>query len=355
VKSGVRDRFVTRLANYLQNDAESRERYTSAILEDAALLRKEGGFYLVLDAVAALLSADPSAGPRGGSREGASEPPALAGEIMDSLLAHYLALRISTELDVAARAPMIRIASAFPSLAAPALTEILVESSDREARRVMREILLGLGGEGRLAALGLLRDPRWSAVRDGVRILADTGDPGMVQALTVVLAHSDRRVRKEAVIALARIGGEDAGLLLLGMLNDPQPDVREVAALGVGGLRVIRAIRPLLEMVATEGEEEVLAQVLLALGELGDPGAVPAIEKKAVGSIFNRPPRSIRVAAYRALAAIGTPHARALVEAGWSDKDPEVRQEVGKILRHAGSEARDIGSAESEDPPHSVE
>jgi HEAT repeat protein len=194
-------------------------------------------------------------------------------------------------------------------------------------------VLLHLGEDGRSAALTLLREPRWFAVRDGVRLVGESRDRDSVQALTVVLAHEDPGVRKETVIALARIGGEDAGLLLVGMLNDPHPGVREVAALGVADLRVLRAMRPLLEMVATEEEEAVLVQVLLALGAMGDPGAVPAIEKKAVVSIFSRPPRQIRVAAYRALAAIGSPHARALVEAAVEDKDIEVRQTVAEILQ----------------------
>jgi HEAT repeat protein len=325
-KSAVRDRFVTRIASFLRASPDSRGRFVDGILDDTTLLRKEGGFYLVLDAVAALLSAGEGEGLTADGRS-------LAGEIMDPLLAHYLALRIGLEKESLARAPLIAIAHAFPALSAPAFAAVLAESTDPEASRILREVLLHLGEDGRSAALTLLREPRWFAVRDGVRLVGESRDRDSVQALTVVLAHEDPGVRKETVIALARIGGEDAGLLLVGMLNDPHPGVREVAALGVADLRVLRAMRPLLEMVATEEEEAVLVQVLLALGAMGDPGAVPAIEKKAVVSIFSRPPRQIRVAAYRALAAIGSPHARALVEAAVEDKDIEVRQTVAEILQ----------------------
>jgi HEAT repeat protein len=158
----------------------------------------------------------------------------------------------------------------------------------------------------------------------------------------VLLAHEDPGVRKETVIALTKVGGEEAGTLLVGMLDDPDPDVREVAAMGVGEMRVLRAMRPLLEMVATEDGEEVLVQVLLALGAMGDPGAVPAIEKKAVGSLFSRPPRPVRIAAYRALAIIDSPHARALVEAAFEDKDVEVRQAVVEILEGKAGEEGEL-------------
>lgn len=344
-RSAVRDRFVTRIASWLTASPDSRDRYRPGILEDAALLRKEGGFHLVLDGVASLVGSLSGGTTLEAGREalgsdgvGPGDSISLAGEIMDPLLAHYLALRIGAETDPTQRDPLVRIARAFPRLSAPALAEILVEADDRDARRIMQGILGGLGREGREAARALLRDPRWYAVRNGVMVLAASGDPDVVQALTVVLAHTDRRVRKEAVMALSQLGGEDAGLLLIAMLNDPEPDVREMAVIGVGGLRVTRALRPLLEMVATETEEEVLAQVLLALGELGDPGAVPAIEKKALGSLFSRPPRTIRLAAYRALAAIGTPHARSIVEAGMGDRDAEVSRAIRDLLGRRGVE-----------------
>jgi HEAT repeat protein len=69
----------------------------------------------------------------------------------------------------------------------------------------------------------------------------------------------------------------------------------------------------------------VIEELLRALGQIGDPGAVPAIEKRAVGGMFKKPPTDVRVAAYRALALIGTPHAKQLIEDAGNDKDPEVR------------------------------
>jgi HEAT repeat protein len=196
------------------------------------------------------------------------------------------------------------------------------------------DVLSLLGDEGRNAVLRLLRDPRWYAVRNGVILLSEIGDASTVQPLTVALAHSDPRVRRETLMALAKIGGEDAGLLIIGMLEDAHPDVRSAAAMGSGALRQERAQRPLLALLATEGVEEVQIQILLALGQIGDPGSVPAIEKRAAGTLFGRPPKALRIAAYRALAAIGSPHARSVVEAGATDRNPEVRQAVEGILRN---------------------
>jgi HEAT repeat protein len=76
----------------------------------------------------------------------------------------------------------------------------------------------------------------------------------------------------------------------------------------------------------------VVAAVLQALGQLGDPGAVNAIEKKAVGSFFSRPPTEVRIAADRALHHIGTPHAMQVLHAAADDKDPVVKNVARQLL-----------------------
>lgn len=133
-------------------------------------------------------------------------------------------------------------------------------------------------------------------------------------------------------MALARIGGEDAGALVVGMVDDPDPDVRGAAAMALGVMKVERAVKPLLQRLEEEEEEDVQVQILRALGGLGDPGAVPAIEKRAVASFFSRPPTPLRIAAYKALSDIGTPHAMELLETAAVEKDDEVREAVQTIL-----------------------
>jgi hypothetical protein len=51
-----------------------------------------------------------------------------------------------------------------------------------------------------------------------------------------------------------------------------------------------------------------------------------------VKTLFSNPSTETRVAAYRALHAIGTPHARDLVPQALSDKEPGVRAAVRGIV-----------------------
>ena len=95
-------------------------------------------------------------------------------------------------------------------------------------------------------------------------------------------------------------------------------------------------MQPLLGLLDREGEPEVVVDVVGALGLLGDPAAVRPLEKRAAGSFFSRSSTEVRVAVYRALAAIGTPHAVDLLEEALDDNDPEVRETARRMLEARG-------------------
>ena len=102
--------------------------------------------------------------------------------------------------------------------------------------------------------------------------------------------------------------------------------------MAAGALKVTRALRPLLAQLEVEEQTSVQEAILLALGQIGDPGAVPAIEKRAVGKLLKKPPSELRVAAYRALGGIGTPHARKLLQDARTDKDARVKETAVRVL-----------------------
>ncbi|MEX2526659.1 MAG: HEAT repeat domain-containing protein [Gemmatimonadota bacterium] len=279
-----------------------------------------------------------------------------AGAVLASKLAHgRVVARVVAEAagrgGEVERARFLALARLIPDAMAPALGDALADDLDRRARRLYLETLSSLGDAGLQAAVVMLDDPRWFVVRNGVSVLGELGDEGVTVHLTQALGHSDSRVRREAVMALAKMGGDDADMLLLGMLGDGDPDVRSSVILGLGVLRVERAQRPLLEALEKEQDDDLIIAILRTLGQLGDPGAVPAIEKRAMGTFFTRPPTPVRIAAYRALAAIGTPHARSVLEDGRDDKDPAVKAAILPLLAaQRGPEGR-----EGDPPPEGSE
>jgi len=256
----------------------------------------------------------------------------LAGELMNTATQMRMAIRLGSVRDERERSELLHAYAKLGDPMAAAIADALTETDDRLARKTYVSALVALGQSGMRVVEVMLEDSRWFVVRNGVAVLGEVGGDTSIAHLTATLANGDARVRRETVLCLAKIGGEDAALLVIGMLNDSNADVRATAARGVSVLKVERAHKPLMDILEKGDEDAVVEQVMRALGQLGDPFAVPLIEKRAVGSFFSKPPVEVRVAALSALGAIGTPHAMSVVEGARDDKDPKIRAVVQQIL-----------------------
>jgi HEAT repeat protein len=192
-----------------------------------------------------------------------------------------------------------------------------------------------MGPVSRPVIEAMIEDDNRFLVRDACVMLAEIGGERSVQLVTSALADTDPRVRVEALHALGELGDAEAGSLALGFLEDADSNVRIAAAVAAGKLGIERALRPLLQLLEHEEEADKRVRLLQALGDLGDPGAVPAIEKHAVPSRFGKASTDVRVAAYKALHRIGTPHARDLVQRAANDKEPAVRAALRGLAREA--------------------
>jgi hypothetical protein len=251
----------------------------------------------------------------------------LAHHLTTPAVSAKLALRLALTRDEVRRGELIEAFRRLDEEAAVALSGALAEADDRSARRNLVDGLVAMGEEGlKQAELMVQEGNDWGVVRNGVVILGELGGERAVAQLMDTVQHHKAQVRRETIAALARIGGEGAILLLMGRLEDEDDGVRATAARALGNLGSERVVKTLLARLDQEDSEEALQEILRALGQLGDPGAVPAIEKRAVGSFLRRKASpAVRVAAYRALSLIGTPHAKKLIADATEDKDAEVR------------------------------
>jgi len=259
-----------------------------------------------------------------GSRQGAGE---LARDLIGPVEASTLASRL-----VAAAPEARRERAAFLAVLGDeivrAIAHLLNDTEDRKARHALIPLLAQLLPSAPHVAEELVADPRWYAVRNAVHAIGEAGDEAGMQHLTGTVAHAHPKVRRESVLALQKIGGDTAGVLVLARLEDADSTVRAAAARATGALGLERGLRVLVQRLEEEEDEDVIVAACRALGSLGDPSAVPILEKRAVGGFFSKPPTEVRIAAYQGLAAIGTPHARKLLAAASEDKDPEVRAAV---------------------------
>ena len=247
-------------------------------------------------------------------------------------VASRIAARLGLAREEGRRGELVLLCQSLGHDMALAISDALSDTTDRFARRTYLDTMVSLGPAAMVVVQQMLDDSRWFVVRNALAILGEIAGEQSVGLIVSTLANPDARIRREALLALAKVGGDDARLLIQGMIEDPDADVRLAAAMAAGSLKVERALRPLLALLETETEPDVVVGVLHALGQLGDPGAVNAIEKRAVGSFFSRQPVGVRIAAYRALHKIRTPHAKSLLVQAADDKVPEVKAAVRELL-----------------------
>jgi len=112
-------------------------------------------------------------------------------------------------------------------------------------------------------------DPRIAEV--AATCLGSAREERAVPALAALLTGGPGQA-KAAIWALSEIGGKAAADALAGALSGPH---RQQAAVALGMLRDPRAVDGLIEIVNNEGRTTA---ILVILGEIGDPRAVPVLQ-----------------------------------------------------------------------------
>ena len=213
------------------------------------------------------------------------------------------------------------------------LVRELTAASDLSARRAYRDTLVTLDAVGVPLLEEMVDDQRWFVVRNMVGILGEIRSADAPDHFARTIHHADARVRRETILALSKYGDEQAVPLLVKALSDREASLRAAAALGLGLTKSQAAVSPLLDRLAAETDAEALAEMLRALGRIGNSRAIPALSERAgAGGFFSRTPSQVRVEAVRALGEIGGDAARAVLQPLLRDRNGEVRDAAVKAL-----------------------
>ncbi|REK08930.1 MAG: dehydrogenase [Planctomycetota bacterium] len=124
----------------------------------------------------------------------------------------------------------------------------------------------------------LLADPRPAVVERAIEFLVPRGDAAMGALATALFDETSYRTRQNAMWTLARIGSENARLLLRQGLSDDDVEGRIAAIKGVGDLCDAASILPLIALLR-DNSPAVRREAATALGRLRDKQAVPALLK----------------------------------------------------------------------------
>ncbi|MBM4306608.1 MAG: hypothetical protein FJ115_06605 [Deltaproteobacteria bacterium] len=227
------------------------------------------------------------------------------------------------------------------------LIKLLGELKNSKTRRVLCDALSEIGKNAIELFTPFIDDRRWYLVRNITYILGRIGKEKALPYIQKTFNHEELRVRREAVQALGLVGGPKAVSLLIKALNDKDTRIRAMSAINLGRIGKNVGLAALLEAIQSKDfqkkEPAEMKAFLDAVGMLGSNEALPVLqqmlERKSLFGMGKKDETKIGVA--NALAMIGTPEARAILEKGMNSKDESIRSVCQQAL------SRTIPSKES--------
>jgi hypothetical protein len=259
----------------------------------------------------------------------------LRKEIID-----YLVLRVGKR-DDPERITVMRLLAATGEEAIEGLLGRLVETHDGSERRSIFNTLVYLGERIRGHAEARLADERWYVARQMVALLGALGGAGSLEALKKIYEHSDPRVKKEVLKALAQMPAEETREILIAALKDGDRALVGQAIISLGVLREHSAVDTLGE-IATRKEPfvddlEIRKEAVKALGIIRDVKAVKYLVRLlAKKSWFSRESTDeLRSLAAASLGRIGGEEAIGAIEEASRNSTGRLYATCKKILEGA--------------------
>ena len=219
------------------------------------------------------------------------------------------------------------------------LVKLLGELKNSKTRRVFCDALSEIGKNAIEVFTPFTDDRRWYLVRNIIYILGRIGKEQSLPYIQRALNHEDLRVKREAIQALGLIGGQKANGLLVRALTDNDVRIRCMAAINLGKGGKKAGLIPLLEVVQSKDfykrEPAEINAFFSAIGMIGSHEVIPVLQQLLERkSWFGRGKTDeIRMGAANAMAMIGTPEAKAILEAGKNSKDESIRDACTQALR----------------------
>jgi hypothetical protein len=193
-----------------------------------------------------------------------------------------------------------------PELAAELLVTLLTDAHTLGERIQYFAVLRDLPrGTDRLLALISTRTD-WQLTRNLVEVAGEARVDAAVPYLARFLEDHDERLRRAALVAMAKIGSAATTEPLRDVLKSGTPELRSLVVSNIGGAHA----RPLAALLAAHAERErnpdILRECFRALGRIGTPEAIEALECAAGRrATFSRRTKAARAAAGDVLRALG--------------------------------------------------
>jgi len=185
-------------------------------------------------------------------------------------------------------------------------TEVLLgllatAESIKERKGYMAALRGNPHGRGQIVAM--LGHHTWFVARNVAELAGELKMEEAVEELGKLLNHADGRVCKAAAIALAKIGTSPVSELLLASLREGTPEARAFILTLIGSAQATAFTMPIVLMLETEEDAEVVRELCMALARIGTPQALAALEEGArkKGLLLSRRAKTVKESAELAL------------------------------------------------------
>jgi HEAT repeat protein len=219
----------------------------------------------------------------------------------------------------------------------PGLLEIYSYDTAPGGRRVLFDLLCTFGKDTVNEAVKRLGDPRSFYVRNLLMLIRRAGTPAVIPAVKPLVRHADPKVRLEALAVLLRLKDQEAVGILRQEISSKDPDVSSAAVFLAGQLRVTEMIDDILGLfkktILFETDYAVNEELIRALGEIGDPRAIPELVKMAkVGwSLYRKSHARMKVTLYESLDRYPQENIAELLRIGEESDDEKIRRLCRKL------------------------
>lgn len=167
----------------------------------------------------------------------------------------------------------------------PGLMDIFSRDESVGGRKVLFNLLCLFGDPAIYEAQKRLRDPRAYYVRNLLIFIRRAGTPSSIPHIQPLLQHREQSVRMEALSALLKFKDPGSVKLIRGAIRSDDPDVSLQAIALAGQYRVADVTDDVLarikRVIFFDADYRWNGGIIKALGEIGDPRAIPDLEKLA--------------------------------------------------------------------------
>ncbi len=195
-------------------------------------------------------------------------------------------------------------------------------------------------------AIARFDDPRPEYVRRMIRIVSRLGDDRIAEQVKLLLDHDDPDIRMEALSALLKLRNKWGLIQLRHMLSDPKtPEF--VAAIELAGRhKVFEAVPQLVACAGRNRDLKCQEAVLRALGNIGDPRAIPILTKLASRrwSISKKNRQHIQRVLFDTLAGYPHDEIKPLLHMGLKQKDAVIKATCEQVLKKWLSQSSETAS-----------